>query len=652
MALTLPQKNWISRSTTTPEAIATKINEGVVPLDEFKALGAQSPAIAQKVSAVLSLLASLPDPVEMREFADINSMYATAPAGNATFNAISAYLARWGASSAAAEHVAQAREWYNSLNMDQAYRSIEQSWQKSQSGIPGSRVPSAELRRVMNDFVSNYTGKAYAANALNMVQQWLSELHELEAVERRNRRALLVVDGKLHDWDEAVRYLRDFPDDHETAAILDDLMWTWVTLQPDPSAAARRYVEAWGSVGRHNADVAMIRHDAVEWDKVKDADIYALIAFKKNNPNSIFSSAAAARIEQSKQEVLNQIRREGVTYPTDSFLTLANSGIFTREELLWATDCENDPDMLDEILKFSDTQYDLNLLWNDKKDQLGSGLGSDDVTDVIFFGIAGSGKTCALTGLLLNDNLSYNSHRFSAPYAECVRAFGEKGFAMNGTPEEFVATLECTVKSGSDNYRFNLFDMAGEVFRKKIAMSDVSGEKFTIDMMGKGAPEILAKPNDKLFFMFIDPGVDDIHLREQGTAIRKFMSLMFDDNPDVMSRVRGLHFIVTKADMLGEYSVRRHKALEHVCRVLNSKDRDELVEKCRKFGINQSNDDKLNGHPRVYPFSLGKFFVTNRYRLDDTSSNEILQIITDYSAPEVKGGFLSYVRSFFIKPII
>ena len=650
MALTIPQKNWISRPTTTPAAIAAKVNEGAINLNELKELGSKNPILMAKVNDVLSILSTLPDPVEMREYSEIQAAYATAPASNETFRLIAAYLAKWENAASAADHVAVVRSWYDRFNMENSYRSLEAGMQNMRDGLAHGVAPSSELKRSLNDFVTRYSGKDYAANDLHMVQTWQNEVRELEAAERKKRRDTLLAGGVLNDWNEAVRYLRDFPDDHETATTLDNLMWEWVTAQENPDDAARKYMNVWGSAGRHTSDIARINADAVAWNAVKDSDIYTLIDFKTKNPGNIFTKAADIRIQQRKDDVLSQIRAEGVTYPADTFLSLAESGNFTREQMMWAADCEGDDEMYDEILRYKSVEYDLNQLWDGRKDNLGTGLGDDDVTDVIFFGIAGSGKTCALTGLILNDSLSYNSKRFSAPYADCIRAFGDKGFAMRPTSSDFVATIECTIKRGNDHYRFNLFDMAGETFRTKIAQTDSTSKKLTLQDMGKGAPEILAKPNDKLFFMFIDPAVNDKHKQEQRVAIRKFLDLMFEDNPDVMRRVRGLHFIVTKADMLGEYQDRRDLAREYVRGVLNPTDVDKLVSKCREFGINQAAKDAINGHPRVFPFSLGKFFVTNRYRLDDTSSNEILQIIADYSAPEVKKNFGTLVRGFFANP--
>ena len=117
-----------------------------------------------------------------------------------------------------------------------------------------------------------------------------------------------------------------------------------------------------------------------------------------------------------------------------------------------------------------------------------------------------------------------------------------------------------------------------------------------------------------------------------------------------MGRVRGLHFVVTKADTLSGNRLESARAAVH--KILNEASRTKLTNFCRDLSINSSNKKQLDGRPRVFCFSLGKFHPGNIYSGSQHDSEIILNVISDYVAAEKAVTPGRKVRRFFTQPLI
>ena len=439
----------------------------------------------------------------------------------------------------------------------------------------------------------------------------------------------------------------------------DEYAWEWVNRQPDIMAAAESYDMVFRGRGAHAGQVQRLRDSQAEWQMYSQLDIYSIINFLEANPSHPFAPVAGQRIQELKAEALAAMRANPTSVPVTDFRHMLESPYFTREELMEAAG-------IDEAMLQSNVYNYENLIASlpplpNSESTFGTGMGEEGITDIVFFGIQSSGKTCVLSGLLRHDNLWFDDHRYSGDYGITLKAYADNGFAVSGTPGDFVATIKAEVSQLDDKYKykFNLFEMAGEAFRTGIAhgRDQYGRQELSFEDMGVNAAEILRSGNDKVFFLFVDPTADYRQYEDQKKAIAAMVALMFGDdngynpNEDIMRRVKGLHFIVTKSDMLPPGDP-REQAHRKVLEIMKSGIRDKIIEGCRRYGINASKDPELNGRPRVFPFSLGHFTIGNMFRYDPVGSSTMLRVICDYCSPERKAGFGQKFRSFFTNPII
>lgn len=650
MALTPAQKTWLNRNAA--DAILSKVNAGQLNMSDLAALATEMPSFAPRYQAVVDLINSTPDPREVSQFENARALYSANPTDAAAVAAINDYLRTWQNTPSARENVAQATEMANAITearaFDQLRAKVEPALQRALAG----QLPPPSLATAVQNFISQWGNLPQAADHIGQCRLWEQQLNEaLAATMDRQWLSLLDPQGRLIDFKQGEAYLQAFPVSGDRRVQLDHLMWEWVLRQPNPLQSAGRYQGVFGSAGLHNAEISTLTQAAQAWDSwLKDADLHSLLTFMEQNPDYPFITRVQERINALKAEALEEIRVKLNSFPPSLFKAYAESGIFTAEELMEAA--QADEDLYKRILNIERTRAILPPE-PEGQTQFGKGVGEPGVTDVIFFGISSTGKTCVLSGLLLNSYMGFDGRHYSGDYAQLVQNYAMEGVALEGTPEGFVATISAWVNDGRNKYKFNLFEMAGEEFRDRIAEAVYDdGEPITtFEHMGQGAPEILNSPNEKLLFLLIDPTVNQMQAIAQRKAVGAMLSMMFSpENRQFMQRVLGLHFIVTKADTLGNGHERLDRAAKFLDTVITDAWKQKMIEECLALGVNRSSDPSRNGRPMVFPYSLGHFTVGNIFAYDPEPSRQILQVVCDYCRPESKGGFISSVKELFSKP--
>ena len=212
------------------------------------------------------------------------------------------------------------------------------------------------------------------------------------------------------------------------------------------------------------------------------------------------------------------------------------------------------------------------------------------------------------------------------------------------------------------NHRINIVEMSGEEFTWRIA----DNEEVDLEHMGTGTTKLLANKNRKVFFIIVDPTTDIIKFERevpdydkdgnrigvhkesknisQNVCLGKFVQLFeMEKNKELMKRVDDIHFIVTKSDTLGTNEEQR-----------KLKARDILLEKyqgvvkklndfCRRTKrINFSTDY----NPRVYPFSLGKFYIGDLFEFDKTETLKIVDTLRHITVAYKEPNFYDKLRDF------
>lgn len=659
MALTTSERISIKRKSA--EEIAEFIQNKRFTRQDLEELAKTDTAFADVLQRAFDLLEQLPDPDETAAFEQLKAAITNDIDNPETESKLNSYLSTWQNRPSAAANVATARTLVKRLAARKSFRELSTRMDGARQAYASSGRLTPGLGQAVRNFVQMHSSTPLCSPDIQQAGMWLQELKAMYAKEISNRWGRLFnAEGKLNSLEALDNFLRTMPVDSNMRTKADESAWEWVHRQPDLLDAANRYDAVFQQQGLHAGEVQRIRDSASQWQLYSQLDIYSIINFLEDNPDHPFADAAGARIRELKAEALAALKADPAPVSVPDFRNMLQCRYFTREELMEASGMD------EEMLRTNVDNYERQLAslppLPNSESVYGSGIGEPGLTDVVFFGIQSSGKTCVLSGLLRHDNLWFDERRYSGDYGATLRAYAQKGFAVSGTPRNFVATIKAEVSNMDPRYiyKFNLFEMAGEDFRSGIAhgMDQYGRPALSFDDMGANAAEILRTGNDKVFFLLIDPTTDYLQQSQQASAMNALLSLMFGDgngynpNEDIMRRVQGLHFIITKSDTLKGAGDIRELARNKVYEIINPATRKKIVDGCIQYGINASKDPAVNGHPRVFPFSLGHFTIGNMFRYDPAGASTILRVICDYCAPERRGSGAQKFRSFFTNPII
>ena len=219
-----------------------------------------------------------------------------------------------------------------------------------------------------------------------------------------------------------------------------------------------------------------------------------------------------------------------------------------------------------------------------------------------------------------------------------------------GTDSNFVALINAAVANPNDPkdiHVVNLIDMAGEDFATKMVSNP--DNIITFEDMGIGVTNLMTNTNRKVFFFIIDPSADgmiQLTLKDsdgnpildgngmpikvptsQDLLVRKMISMLQSpENSGVLKYVDTIHFIMSKADMLGSRA-NRDQAAVGVFKTNYQTCLNSLAALCQQYGINNATD----GRPVLHTFSLGQFYIGGVYQYDATDSDKLTEVIRQVS---------------------
>lgn len=423
------------------------------------------------------------------------------------------------------------------------------------------------------------------------------------------------------------------------AAETDDLVWD--LTDKGSIDALQQYINLFPS-GKHLGEAKGLITAILDWQDVKAAgDIFATSRFLHDNPDSPLAYEARVQLASQKEAEIRDMRANASSYSAARLLQLLDEGVFHENELFRAGVLT--PRVLDSLRNASL----ITLPEMAKVIAQSSPSCDDDATDVYFWGIPSTGKSCLLMGLSSSDSLNVNLATGSGNYAEALMQFVDCGKTIPATPGSFVATLNATI-TGDDgiDHKVNLVEMAGEDFAFKIVKNPDGN--FAFEDMGTGATQLLMNDNRKVFFIIIDPTVSRLNyphyyvksydeqtgdpiydiemlLVDQLLVVKKLVDLFAKpENAKILKKVDAINFVMTKSDLLdSNESVRDEKAYQ----IFNAKYRSKVLKGlknlCEEYAINEGNDH----NPKLYTFSLGRFYVGGIYDYDNTDSEKIIEAI-------------------------
>ena len=527
-----------------------------------------------------------------------------------------------------------------------------------------------DVQRKLAEYMQRYPKSPKLREAQDLMARLPQEINE--AIRRKQQEEALA--RERQEWDALDRgnyyklseYRQKYPQSVHLDEI-DDLMWT-NTKNALTLSNISRYLNDWPS-GRHADEANNALSSIGEWEQVKHSgDIFLVDDYKDNHPTSPFFNEAMALYYQLRDEELKKMKANPSEYSKDDVERLLSSGIFNQWELIdeeLITEKSWETLLLDRSL-FQDLQEfqieDPNV------------TATEGCTDVYLFGTPGTGKTCLLMGLSgatgitdeKGQTYTINYKIKGGPYASALQQYVDAGITPNTTRGNFVTTINGMITETGRRgkiveHHINLVEMAGEHFVRRIADS----EEVSLADMGTGATKLMMNDNRKVFFIIVDSSKDRVkaeyieqvkdaegniiseHIRKryisQLDILNKFVGLFsLPENQKIMSRVDAIHFIVTKADTLGDRTVRKEKARDLLINKYGSP-----VAQLRNY-CNQTRriNYSTNYRPQVFTFSLGHFYLGDVFDFDKAETLQIIDTIRSVTSGNKRTGFGERLRAF------
>lgn len=548
-------------------------------------------------------------------------------------------------------HISAERKQYIIDQLNSMPNPVEQQeWQAIEMMLI---QPSTELVQKLSSYIARWDAGRPAGNHVELAKQKLPEIEsqiKLEA-ERAEQAEWDAVDP--FSTTDLWGYLSKYPNTIHKSEIDDNL---WNLVNQESVQDIQNYITMLPQ-GIHVREAQLILNAIVEWNNVKlTNDIFCVNDYIRNNPNTPFKNQAQVQLMGLKQQEIGMMRTNPNSYEVNRFLRLINDGIFSDHELINAK-------VMTETVLETLRNHDINADLPDIRQAIENSRAEckDGYTDVFFFGVPSTGKTCVLMGMSRSNSLHINLASGGGDYAAALQQYTDVGVTVPRTPGTFVTTLEATISSVSDQggavHKINLVEMSGEEFAFDIANNP--DRIFTFEQMGSGATQLLKNDNRKVFFLIIDPTANVVRINReivvqdgfdedtgepithtdlqycvvnQRTLIQKMVDLFTDPgNAEIMKKVDSIHIIMTKSDTLGNPVEREEKALNIFQQKFSGDILKPLIDLCEEYNINS----RTNFHPNLYTFSLGTFYVGGLYEYEQTDSDRLVVAIEN-STPSVK----------------
>ena len=553
------------------------------------------------------------------------------------------FISQWEHVALNPSHVAEAQQKLKELNQQEH----EADWQQLFQRVNGQIQPEQAMQ-ALQQFIDKWQHVALNFSHVPEAQQKLKDFCKRQ---EENEWQQLILRKTIYDipaYADHVKKWRAYGIEiHASEA--DDKAWEIVLLAADKLKAFLKYESAFPK-GRHVPDGEPIR----EWPPISVSDnLVEVYQYLKKYSKSPYRDEARALFNNLKAAEIHKMQKQKEKYPLVNVLGFINEGIFTDAELIAAGVATQ------KWLRRIRNQTNNNPLPN--LVQVAYACQTEcakERTDIYLFGVPSTGKTCVLMGLLQSGRLQPDLVRAGGKYAGHLRQYCIAGQLPPQTRENFVATIQAGIQEKQSKHEINLVELAGEDFAMKIA-SNQKGKVSFADM-GDGVQKILVNGNRKVFFFIVDPTSDyativkneevkdedgktvlgqynqpktnriEYHVH-QPTSLQEMASMLDgkENDQNVLQYVDAIHFIVTKADVLGDNKEERQQRAKEIlmsnpayCQIIKT-----LTEICRKKGINQHPDKRLNGVPHLFTFSLGKFMPGGSFDYVSTDSDELVNII-------------------------
>jgi hypothetical protein len=381
------------------------------------------------------------------------------------------------------------------------------------------------------------------------------------------------------------------------------------------------------------------KEDDEAWERVKygnESDIRGYIA---GFPNGKHISEARREIDRiteqwereqaDKRKILDNLRRNPNSYTPGEIQGYLQNGTIRNYDLLECGIPENIIGRLENIVTPS-------LHPGETPDSIPEGY-----TEVYFWGIPGSGKTCALAATLsVAEKLGYLDISVGPGYNYMTLLknifIEDNAILPAASPVDATQYLPFVIRKGKDKPRsISLIELSGEIFQcffRKNANLPLQSQQHNDTF--ESLIRFLKGKNRKIHFFFIDferennPDMDGYTQGDYLSAASTF----FKNNDILGKSTDAIYIVITKSDLMPDaqtYSERVKYSIQHLQTHNFSAFINTLKGRCKQHSINA-------GKLTVEPFSLGKVYFQSICDFEKSSAERILDILIERIRPTRK----------------
>ncbi|MBO7636480.1 MAG: hypothetical protein J6S89_07865 [Paludibacteraceae bacterium] len=267
-------------------------------------------------------------------------------------------------------------------------------------------------------------------------------------------------------------------------------------------------------------------------------------------------------------------------------------------------------------------------------------------TEVYFWGVPGSGKTCALAAVLKQaDMMGYLNigGGVGGDYAETLcNIYEDSGvsYLPPSTDQDYTQFLPFTLKKKDEKFPRSvaLIELSGELFRCFYCKEkQIKFDKPELEDTFNHLNQLLASKNRKIHFFFVDYDVKnkkDKYHRTQKQYLKAAAN--YFQNPKnsrvFQEKTDAIYVILTKSDLMSKsYEDQLNKAGEYLHGTDFISFTNTLIGFC---------GNRINGGRLLYePFTLGEVYFNKLCGFDGTAAGRIVDILMRRIVPQKKSIF-------------
>jgi hypothetical protein len=347
--------------------------------------------------------------------------------------------------------------------------------------------------------------------------------------------------------------------------------------------------------------------------------------YLKKYPNGHYESQANYRYREcvqreaeKKTELLKEMKASPEKFDDKRLKQLFADGTLEKSDLIIEgiiTEKALDVYLNPPIDKFKEQES-----WKNLPD-----IPTDDRTDIYFYGIPGSGKSCVLAGMLyaaereqiLFPNISIKQgYEYQNELTDCIT----NGYVPKSTNTDYVNCLSFSFYKDHE-HPLNVIEMSGEFFINTYTQVVDENEKLT-------AQKYLKNNNRKLLFFVIDykpfSNIAAGLRTRQANMLTGVLSILEKDN--ILEQTDGIVIIVSKSD----YMPQNQDKMKFTEEYLNNEYGNfiKILEHHQKrFKINKN----IGNRCCIIPFSLGKFMLGRTFEYNPEDSKAVVDAILTLS---------------------